>query len=153
MVLTADHFPFPVTYIFGDILTRSIWISAGSSHHMAGICRQSVHGRVFHDCGEVAGAGILGTGSSLPHRFGDLPPRLVLASLLAYFVGEFSNSVILSRMKVITGGTLAGPAPSAHSCWPGPRYPGFLWRWLFRFVFRPDIHGHGGGSIWMEGVI
>jgi uncharacterized integral membrane protein (TIGR00697 family) len=31
-------------------------------------------------------------------------PRLVVASLVGYFVGEFSNSVILSRLKVKTQG-------------------------------------------------
>lgn len=31
-------------------------------------------------------------------------PRIALASVVAYFVGEWSNSVVLSRMKVATGG-------------------------------------------------
>ena len=31
-------------------------------------------------------------------------PRIVAASLLAYFAGEFSNSVILSRLKLVTQG-------------------------------------------------
>jgi len=31
-------------------------------------------------------------------------PRIVLASLLAYFAGEFSNSIVLSRLKILTRG-------------------------------------------------
>lgn len=31
-------------------------------------------------------------------------PRIVLASLIAYFVGEFSNSFILAKMKTLTKG-------------------------------------------------
>ncbi len=31
-------------------------------------------------------------------------PRIALASIIAYFAGEFSNSYILSRMKIITKG-------------------------------------------------
>ncbi|MDH7478516.1 MAG: queuosine precursor transporter, partial [Syntrophomonadaceae bacterium] len=31
-------------------------------------------------------------------------PRIITASLLAYFAGEFSNSVIMSRMKLLTRG-------------------------------------------------
>jgi queuosine precursor transporter len=31
-------------------------------------------------------------------------PRIVLASIIAYFAGEYSNSVILSRLKVLTKG-------------------------------------------------
>ena len=31
-------------------------------------------------------------------------PRLVIASLIAYFAGEFSNSFILAKMKILTKG-------------------------------------------------
>ena len=31
-------------------------------------------------------------------------PRIVLASLIAYFAGEFSNSYVLAKMKIITKG-------------------------------------------------
>jgi uncharacterized integral membrane protein (TIGR00697 family) len=31
-------------------------------------------------------------------------PRLVIASLIAYFCGEFSNSYILAKMKILTKG-------------------------------------------------
>lgn len=31
-------------------------------------------------------------------------PRIALASIVAYFVGEFSNSYILSRLKILTNG-------------------------------------------------
>jgi len=33
-----------------------------------------------------------------------MTPRLVIASLMAYFVGEFLNSVVLSKMKLLTNG-------------------------------------------------
>jgi uncharacterized integral membrane protein (TIGR00697 family) len=33
-----------------------------------------------------------------------LTPRIVLASLVAYFCGEFCNSFILAKMKVLTAG-------------------------------------------------
>jgi len=33
-----------------------------------------------------------------------LTPRIVLASLTAYFFGEFSNSFILAKMKILTKG-------------------------------------------------
>ena len=33
-------------------------------------------------------------------------PRIALASIVAYFAGEFSNSYILSRMKILTKGRL-----------------------------------------------
>ena len=33
-----------------------------------------------------------------------MTPRIVLASLVAYFFGEFSNSFILAKMKILTNG-------------------------------------------------
>ncbi|MBC7106092.1 MAG: queuosine precursor transporter, partial [Firmicutes bacterium] len=33
-----------------------------------------------------------------------MTPRLVAASLAAYFLGEFSNAVVMSKMKLLTGG-------------------------------------------------
>jgi len=35
-----------------------------------------------------------------------LTPRIVIASLIAYFSGAFSNSYILAKMKIITRGRL-----------------------------------------------
>jgi uncharacterized integral membrane protein (TIGR00697 family) len=31
-------------------------------------------------------------------------PRLLLASFLAYLIGEFTNAIVLAKLKVITGG-------------------------------------------------
>jgi queuosine precursor transporter len=35
-----------------------------------------------------------------------LTPRIVLASLIAYFAGEFSNSIIIARIKIIMKGKM-----------------------------------------------
>ena len=94
---------FPASYIFGDILTevygyrrsrRVIWAGFAATALMAGV---------------LALVGALPPAADWPHQeaFGAIlgqTPRIVLASLLAYFVGEFSNSWILSRMKVRTRG-------------------------------------------------
>ncbi len=37
-------------------------------------------------------------------KFFGFVPRIVLASLIAYFVGEFLNSMVMSRLKVKTAG-------------------------------------------------
>lgn len=94
---------FPISYIFGDILTevygyrrsrRVIWTGFFCAGLMAG---------VFALVGALPPAegwenqekylAILGT-----------TPRIVLGSLVAYFAGEFSNSYTLARMKVWTRG-------------------------------------------------
>jgi len=103
MILTADLFLFPVTYIFGDVLTEvygfrrvriTIWLGFAANLFMAlvFIFVVSLPSPSFWEQ-EGAYRTVLG-----------FAPRIVLASLAAYFAGEFSNSMILSRMKVLTSG-------------------------------------------------
>ena len=94
---------FPISYIFGDILTevygyrrsrRVIWAGFGSAALMAGIL--ALVGALPPAEGwehQAAYEAILGT-----------TPRIVLGSLIAYFAGEFSNSYTLAKMKVLTQG-------------------------------------------------
>lgn len=94
---------FPISYVFGDILTevygyararRVIW--AG----FAGLGFASFMATVV-----VA----LPPAPFWPHQgayeiaFGNTP-RIVAASMLAYFCGEFVNSYVLARMKIATRG-------------------------------------------------
>jgi hypothetical protein len=94
---------FPLSYIFGDILTevygyrqsrRVIWLGFVSALLMAVtfIIVGKLPPSVGWD-GQAAYEQILG-----------LTPRIVAASLIAYFAGEFSNSYVLAKMKVWTGG-------------------------------------------------
>ncbi|HEY5999658.1 MAG TPA: queuosine precursor transporter [bacterium] len=94
---------FPASYIFGDILTevygyrrsrRVIWAGFAATGLMAAT---------------LALVGALPPAADWPNQDAYVAilgqtPRIVLASLLAYFAGEFSNSWVLSRMKVLTGG-------------------------------------------------
>ena len=94
---------FPISYIFGDILTevygyrrsrRVIWAGFGSAALMALVF--AVVGALPPAEGwenQAAYEAILGT-----------TPRIVLGSLIAYFAGEFSNSYTLAKMKVLTEG-------------------------------------------------
>lgn len=94
---------FPLSYIFGDILTevygyrqsrRAIWIGFLSALMMSvvlgliGLIRPAEGWEL-----QEAYMSILGQ-----------TPRIVTASLIAYFIGEFSNSYIMARMKVLTEG-------------------------------------------------
>lgn len=94
---------FPVSYIFGDVLTevygyrqsrRVIWAGFGCALLMS--LTFALVGALPPAegwTGQEAYTAILGQ-----------TPRIVAASLLAYFAGEFSNSYVLARMKVATGG-------------------------------------------------
>jgi uncharacterized integral membrane protein (TIGR00697 family) len=94
---------FPISYIFGDILTevygyrrsrRVIWAGFACAGLMAGVfalvgALPPAEGWENQD----AYLAILGT-----------TPRIVAGSLIAYFAGEFSNSYTLAKMKILTRG-------------------------------------------------
>lgn len=94
---------FPLSYIFGDILTevygyqrsrRVIWMGFFSAVLMTATL--TVVGRLPPAEGwegQEAYQVILG-----------MTPRIVLGSLIAYWAGEFVNSYTLAKMKVLTQG-------------------------------------------------
>ena len=108
MAFDAGTLLFPVSYIFGDILTevygykqsrRVIWIGffcLGLSSLVFWIV-SLLPGEITwqHYAGQDAYDAILGGMSS---------GGIVLASLVGYWTGEFSNSFVLAKMKVITSG-------------------------------------------------
>ena len=102
-VLPAAIIIFPLSYILGDVLTevygyaqarRVIWLGFG--------------------CNLVAVAAIWGAGALPAAGFWDgqdayqqilgQTPRILLASFLAYLVGEFANAFVLAKMKIATQG-------------------------------------------------
>ena len=94
---------FPLSYIFGDILTevygygrsrRVIWLGFSSALLMS---------IVFIVVGRLPPAQGWANQDAYDRILG-LTPRIVLASLIAYFAGEFTNSFTLARMKVLTKG-------------------------------------------------
>ena len=96
---------FPLTYIFGDIFTevygyaasrRAIWYGFFASGLLAVV-------------GMVAVA--LPPAPGWPNQAAfatvfNLVPRLVVASLVAYWCGEFANSFVMAKMKILTQGRL-----------------------------------------------
>ena len=103
ITLPAAVILFPVTYIFGDIFTEVygfrkartvIWLGFGCSFFAVAVYLVTIalpHPSFW--TGQDAYAAVLGT-----------TPRVAAASFIGYLFGEFSNSVILSRLKVFTQG-------------------------------------------------
>jgi uncharacterized integral membrane protein (TIGR00697 family) len=94
---------FPVSYVIGDILTevygysrarRCIWAGFGALLFMA-----------FMAWVVVALPPAPGWQGQAAYEqvFGQVP-RIVLASIVAFWAGEFANSYVLARMKVMTRG-------------------------------------------------
>ncbi|MDR2634118.1 MAG: queuosine precursor transporter [Treponema sp.] len=101
---------FPLSYVFGDILTEVYGFRASRRVIWMGFTALALSSLVFlllrtlpadpgweEYAGSAAYDAILGGMST---------GGIALASLLGYWAGEFSNSVILSRLKVLMGGKL-----------------------------------------------
>jgi len=94
---------FPLAYIFGDILTEVYGYKKARKVIWTGFASAILMSLVFVVVGflppaqgwenQLAYTAILG-----------VVPRIVLASLIAYFAGEFSNSFILAKMKILSKG-------------------------------------------------
>lgn len=94
---------FPVTYIFGDIFTevygyaasrRAIWLGFFATALMWGIGALVIAlpaDPAFHN--QQAFVTVFG-----------ILPRLLCASLIAFWAGEFANSYTMARLKLLTGG-------------------------------------------------
>ncbi|MBL8049623.1 MAG: queuosine precursor transporter [Anaerolineales bacterium] len=108
LAFDAGTLLFPIIYIFGDILVevygfqlsrRVIWLGffclviASTTFWIVNKLPGEVNWQQY--AGDSAFTAILGGMSS---------GGIVLASLAGYLLGEFSNSVILAKMKILTRG-------------------------------------------------
>lgn len=104
-VISGAEILFPITYIFGDVFTevygyaasrRAIWLGFLANGLLAlmglitvwlppapGWHNQAAFATVFYQI-----------------------PRLIVASLIAFWCGEFTNSYTLAKMKLWTGGKM-----------------------------------------------
>ena len=96
---------FPVSYIFGDILTEVYGYARARKVVWAGFAALAFAS--FMSWATLA----FPPAEGWPHQaayetvFGGTP-RIVLASLVAYFSGEFCNSYVLAKLKLATTGRL-----------------------------------------------
>ncbi len=104
VVFAAGNLFFPISYLFGDILTevygyarsrRVVW--AG----FAALAWASIHAAVVVNLPPAAES--LARQENLEWAFGSTA-RIAGASLVAYFCGEFMNSLVLAKLKVLTEG-------------------------------------------------
>ena len=94
---------FPLSYVIGDVLTevygyararRCIWVGTGALLFMAFMAWVVV---------KLPPAANWGGQAADEQVFGQVP-RIVMASIVAFWAGEFVNSIVLARMKVWTKG-------------------------------------------------
>lgn len=102
-IFTGGILLFPVTYIFGDVLTevygyararQVIWAGFGANLLMAGFLELVI---------QLPAAPSWEFQSEFETALG-LVPRIVAASIIGYWAGEFSNSFVLAKLKLWSNG-------------------------------------------------
>jgi uncharacterized integral membrane protein (TIGR00697 family) len=94
---------FPISYVFGDVLTEVYGYARARKVVWAGF------GALIFASFMTWAVLAFPPAPGWPHQaafqtvFGSTP-RIVLASLIAYFCGEFCNSYVLAKMKLRTSG-------------------------------------------------
>jgi uncharacterized integral membrane protein (TIGR00697 family) len=103
LLLPAAIVIFPVSYVFGDILTevygyrqarRVIWLGF--------LCNLIAVIAIW--LGQVLPPASFWSGQAAYERILGYTPRLLLASFLAYLLGEFANAFVMAKMKIATKG-------------------------------------------------
>jgi len=94
---------FPIVYIFGDILTEVYGYKRSRRVIWTGFFAALLMSAVFMLVGKLPAATDWVNQDAYDKILG-LTPRIVIASLIAYFAGEFSNSYTLAKMKIFTKG-------------------------------------------------
>jgi uncharacterized integral membrane protein (TIGR00697 family) len=94
---------FPLAYIFGDVLTEVYGYRRSRRVIWTGFFSLGMAAAVFAVVDVLPPASGWALQQSY-HAILGQTPRIVLASLAGYFAGEFSNSYILARMKILTRG-------------------------------------------------
>ncbi len=94
---------FPLSYIFGDILTEVYGYSRSRKVIWLGFFSALLMSITFIVVGALPPAADWPNQEAYDKILG-LTPRIVVASLIAYFAGEFSNSFTLAKMKILTHG-------------------------------------------------
>jgi uncharacterized integral membrane protein (TIGR00697 family) len=101
--LPAAIIIFPISYIFGDILTevygykwarRVIWL--GFACNLIFV--------IFAWLGQLLPPASFWGGQEAYKSILGYAPRLLVASFIGYLAGEFANSFVLARMKILTRG-------------------------------------------------
>jgi uncharacterized integral membrane protein (TIGR00697 family) len=100
---TAGVLFFPISYIFGDVLTEVYGYARARKVVWAGFSAQVFAAFMTLVVIRFPPAPTWGGQGAMESVFGSTW-RIVAASLLAYFAGEFCNSYVLAKMKIFTSG-------------------------------------------------
>lgn len=106
LIFDAGTLVFPISYIFGDILTEVYGYKRSRRVIWMGFLATALMGFFVWLTGVLPGETLWEStvGQSAFNAVLGGISGLVVASLAAYFAGEFSNSYVLAKMKIATQG-------------------------------------------------
>ncbi len=118
---------FPISYVFGDILTEVYGYSRARKVIWSGFAALAFASLMASIVVALPPAPFWKHQGAYEVAFGSTW-RIVLASMIAYFCGEFVNSLVLAKMKIMTqgkhlwrrtiGSTIAGEAVDSALFYP-----------------------------------
>ncbi len=118
---------FPISYVFGDILTEVYGYARARRVIWAGFAGLGFASFMATVVVALPPAPFWSHQAAYEIAFGNAP-RIVAASMIAYFCGEFVNSYVLAKMKIATAGrwlwtrtigsTIAGEAVDSALFYP-----------------------------------
>ena len=103
LTLDSGTILFPLSYIFGDVLTEVYGYSRSRKIIWIGVSMNLLMAVTLMIVGVLPSAPDWHNQDAYNAILG-LTPRIVAASIIAFFVGEFSNSFVMSKMKIFTEG-------------------------------------------------
>lgn len=144
---------FPMSYLFGDVLTEVYGYARSRRVVWTGFAALGFASLMSYVVVSLPPAPGFGGQEALEAIFGQTP-RIVLASFLAYFCGEFCNSYVLAKLKVKTegrhlwmrtiGSTVAGEAVDSLIFYP----IAFLGTWETDMVIQVMISNYCMKVLW-----
>jgi uncharacterized integral membrane protein (TIGR00697 family) len=144
---------FPVSYIFGDILTEVYGYARARKVVWAGFGAMAFASFMAWFVVTLPPADGYANQEALERILG-ATPRIAAASLLAFFCGEFCNSFTLARMKVLTqgrmlwartiGSTIVGEAVDSLIFYP----LAFLGVWETSLVLKVMLSNYALKVLW-----
>lgn len=102
-ILPVAIFVFPLSYIFGDVLTEVYGYRTARKVIWLGFACNLIF-VFFAWVGQMLPPADFWRAQGAYESILGYTPRLLVASVCGYLVGEFANSFILARMKIMTRG-------------------------------------------------
>lgn len=101
--VTAGEIVFPVSYILGDVLTEVYGYRRARQAILVGFACNLLGVAAIAAGGALPSAPFWHDQAAYDAVF-EYTPRLLAGSFVAYFVGELTNSAVMAKLKVATGG-------------------------------------------------